>query len=205
MNIKKTKIFDKFKLSLVILLAIFSTGTLVLCTMKYFEKHLKDPISIYDIKDYPKFNVVKTDGNNLTKKIFPLTLPNLSPSTTATLIKITHEATLNAPNMEIEVPMYLQIKNHFDTLGTFTLQENDFQYDVKCDSTKYVDSSRPQMKLINRKAKIVIDYQIETIREFENHNNKLDFVSIYELVDKDGKSFEGSTPQVVKNLIKLTN
>ncbi|CAP18591.1 conserved hypothetical protein [Candidatus Phytoplasma mali] len=205
MSKSNIKIFDKLGLVLLIVLAFVSTGFTLYAIQKYFYQEVRDEISIFDVKDYPEFNVVKTNGNNLTKQIFPLNLPNLSPSTTASIINIEHTATLNAPNFKIEIPMYLKVKNHFDTLGTFTLSENDFSLERKCDFANYDDANRPQMILKDKKGQIKIDYRIESNRVFKNHSNKLELVSIYELVDKQGNSFEGSTPQITKNVIKLTN
>ncbi|MGA0447940.1 MAG: hypothetical protein ACLTFB_01035 [Candidatus Phytoplasma pyri] len=205
MSKNNTKIFDKLSLALLIVLTFLSTVIAVYSAEKYFHKELRDPISIFDAKDFPEFNVVKTNGNNLEKRIFPLCLPNLAPSTTATTISIEHTATLNAPNFNVEVPMYLKIKNHFDTLGTFTLSENDFMLERKCDFALYDDTNRPKIVLKDKKAQIKIDYRVETNRVFKNHSNKLELVSIYELVDKQGHSFEGSVPQITQNAIKLTS
>lgn len=106
--------------------------------------------------------------------------------------------------MEITAPLYLKIKDSYDTLKTFANPENYFNILFKVNGYEYSDTKRPLMTL-NSNGLGTLDVQINLEQKelIKTKDPQLELIVDYELVDAQGNAYGGGS-QVIQNKITQT-
>ncbi|GLH61238.1 MULTISPECIES: hypothetical protein [16SrI (Aster yellows group)] len=202
---KKTNQNQNNKIIIVLTILICSCFAISSCVAlnNYFSRQRQENIKLMSKNDAPLFEVNRVSGNNEDKTLIPLPMPNLNPNKFHHTVTINHQAILKTNGFDISVPLYLKITPKYDTHNTFLNPEPLFNLEVKNNNTLYDDTNRKQMVIDNDgKCNINIQIKLEQNDFVQATNPQLTLVLDYELVDKNGNTFNGSGT-TLKN--KITN
>ncbi|WP_284928535.1 hypothetical protein [Candidatus Phytoplasma sp. AldY-WA1] len=196
-NTRKQNILNFTFLSLIFIGVILTTCGIAFAISNYFKTETRHTVNVQNKFARLVVTEARIQDPSVDKFLIPTEIPMTAPTTdTYTVIK-NFVGKLDSQGKKIEQDMFLKtiIKYENDEIGKF------FSSQLKVNGTIYDDTKR---------VKIVADqdYQIsvETQQTAIAGDNLTSIIVIveYELVDKDGKSFEGTKEIIKSQIVKTT-
>ncbi|QTX02602.1 putative secreted protein, SAP09/SAP39-like [Candidatus Phytoplasma luffae] len=198
----KTQNKNKILIIITFVIVLFFSIISIYALNDYFNKQRKEKINL--INDFPIFTVERTGGNNENQILLPISIPNLSQKKYNHLITIEHEAILNSNGIDISIPLYLKLSTQYNTNQSFNNPEKYLNISLKVNNNDYDDTKRPQMILNDKGIGIIkIQISIEQKEIINSKNPQLELICDYELVDSQGKSFEGGNQTIENKIAQL--
>jgi len=195
-NTRKQNILNFTFLSLIFIGVILTTCGIAFAISNYFKTESRHRVNVQNKFARLVVTEARIQDPSVNKYLIPTEIPMSTPTTdTYTVIK-NFVGKLDSQGKKIEQDMFLKtiIKYENDEIGKF------FSSQLKINGTIYDDTKR---------VKIVADqdYQISVEtqqKDFAGEINQITVIVEYELVDKDGKAFEG-TKEIIKSQIVNNN
>lgn len=190
----------KTKIGLIFIGVVLTTCGIAFAISKYFSAETKHPAKVQN--KFARLVVEESQNQDpsVDKKLIPTEFPNLNPTTDTHKVIKNFIGKLDNNGKAIEIDMFLKttIKYENDKIGKF------FSSQLLVDGTIYSDTSREKI-IANKDYKITVETQQ---RNFAGDGlkdlNEITVIVEYELVDSQGKSFEG-TQEIIRSQTTNSN
>jgi len=197
-NTRKQGILNFTFLSLIFIAVILTTCGIAFAISNYFKTESRHRVNVRN----KMAGLVVTDTNvkqddSFDKFLIPTDFPMFDSTTDTHKVIKTFVGKLDSKGMNINQDMFLKttIKYENDEIGKF------FSSQLLVEGRIYNDTSREKI-IANKDYKIAVETQQTAIAG--DNLKEITVIVEYELVDKDGKAFEG-TKEIIKSQIVNNN